>query len=313
VPSQPHQYEFARLNLTYTVLSKRKLMQLVSENHVNGWDDPRMPTISGLRRRGIPPEAIRDFASRIGVTKNDSTVEVELFNHCVREYLNKVAQRRLGVLRPLKVIIDNYPEGQTEEVGAINNPEDGCSGRRMVPFSRELYIEQDDFMEDPPKKYFRLSLGKEVRFRYAYYITCNEVIKDDGGNVIELHCTYDPETKGGNSPDGRKVKGTIHWVSASHAVDADVNMYEHLFTRPDPGTEGDLIDDINPHSLTTLTGCKLEPLLANSAVGDAVQFERNGYFVTDPNSNPIHLVFNQTMAMRDSWAKIQAKDKSGVK
>jgi glutaminyl-tRNA synthetase len=311
VPSQPHQYEFARLNLTYTVLSKRKLMQLVSQKHVNGWDDPRMPTISGLRRRGIPPQAIRDFTSRIGVTKNDSTVEVELFNHCVREYLNKVAQRRLGVLRPLKVIIDNYPEGQTEEVGAINNPENESSGRRMVPFSRELYIEQDDFMEDPPKKYFRLSPGKEVRFRYAYFITCNEVIKDDGGNVIELHCTYDPETKGGNSPDGRKVKGTIHWVSASHAVDADVNMYEHLFTRADPGAEGDFIEDINPNSLTTLTGCKLEPLLTDSAVGEAVQFERNGYFATDPISTPNQLVFNQAMALRDSWAKIQAKEKSG--
>ena len=313
VPSEPHQYEFARLNLTYAVLSKRKLMQLVSENLVNGWDDPRMPTISGLRRRGIPPEAIRDFATRIGVTKSDSTVEVELLNHCVREYLNKIAQRRLGVLRPLKVVIENYPEGQTEEVGAINNPEDKASGRRMVPFSKVLYIEQNDFMEDPPKKYYRLTTGKEVRFRYAYFITCQEAIKDVAGNVIELRCTYDPETKGGNSPDGRKVKGTIHWVSAEHAIDADINMYEHLFDRPDPGAEGDLIDDINPNSLTRLTGCKLEPSLANSVVGEAVQFERNGYFAVDPSSTPDHLIYNQTMAIRDSWAKIQAKDMSAEK
>jgi glutaminyl-tRNA synthetase len=313
VPSEPHQYEFARLNLTYAVLSKRKLMQLVSENLVNGWDDPRMPTISGLRRRGIPPEAIRDFATRIGVTKSDSTVEVELLNHCVREYLNKIAQRRLGVLRPLKVVIENYPEGQTEEVGAINNPEDKASGRRMVPFSKVLYIEQNDFMEDPPKKYYRLTPGKEVRFRYAYFITCQEAIKDVAGNVIELRCTYDPETKGGNSPDGRKVKGTIHWVSAEHAIDADINMYEHLFDRPDPGAEGDLIDDINPNSLTRLTGCKLEPSLANSVVGEAVQFERNGYFAVDPSSTPDHLIYNQTMAIRDSWAKIQAKDISAEK
>ena len=313
VPSEPHQYEFARLNLTYAVLSKRKLMQLVSENLVNGWDDPRMPTISGLRRRGIPPEAIRDFATRIGVTKSDSTVEVELLNHCVREYLNKIAQRRLGVLRPLKVVIENYPEGQTEEVGAINNPEDKASGRRMVPFSKVLYIEQNDFMEDPPKKYYRLTPGKEVRFRYAYFITCQEAIKDVAGNVIELRCTYDPETKGGNSPDGRKVKGTIHWVSAEHAIDADINMYEHLFDRPDPGAEGDLIDDINPNSLTRLTGCKLEPALANSVVGEAVQFERNGYFAVDPSSTPDHLIYNQTMAIRDSWAKIQAKDMSAEK
>jgi glutaminyl-tRNA synthetase len=313
VPSEPHQYEFARLNLTYAVLSKRKLMQLVSENLVNGWDDPRMPTISGLRRRGIPPEAIRDFATRIGVTKSDSTVEVELLNHCVREYLNKIAQRRLGVLRPLKVVIENYPEGQTEEVGAINNPEDKASGRRMVPFSKVLYIEQNDFMEDPPKKYYRLTPGKEVRFRYAYFITCQEAIKDVAGNVIELRCTYDPETKGGNSPDGRKVKGTIHWVSAEHAIDADINMYEHLFDRPDPGAEGDLIDDINPNSLTRLTGCKLEPSLANSVVGEAVQFERNGYFAVDPSSTPDHLIYNQTMAIRDSWAKIQAKDMSAEK
>ena len=313
VPSEPQQYEFARLNLTYAVLSKRKLMQLVSENLVNGWDDPRMPTISGLRRRGIPPEAIRDFATRIGVTKSDSTVEVELLNHCVREYLNKIAQRRLGVLRPLKVVIENYPEGQTEEVGAINNPEDKASGRRMVPFSKVLYIEQNDFMEDPPKKYYRLTPGKEVRFRYAYFITCQEAIKDVAGNVIELRCTYDPETKGGNSPDGRKVKGTIHWVSAEHAIDADINMYEHLFDRPDPGAEGDLIDDINPNSLTRLTGCKLEPSLANSVVGEAVQFERNGYFAVDPSSTPDHLIYNQTMAIRDSWAKIQAKDMSTEK
>ena len=311
VPSKPRQYEFSRLNLTYAALSKRKLMQLVSEGHVDGWDDPRMPTLSGLRRRGIPPEAIRDFASRIGVTKSDSTVEVELLNHCVRDHLNKVAKRRLGVLRPLKVIIENYPEDQTEEMDAVNNPEDENAGKRKVPFSRELYIEQDDFMEDPPKKYFRLSPGREVRFRYAYFITCQEAIKDADGNVIELRCTYDPETRGGNAPDGRKVKGTIHWVSAKHAVGADINMLEHLFTRPDPGAEGDFLDDINPNSVTTLTECKLEPSVAGGMVGEAIQFERQGYFALDPATTADRLVFNQTMAMRDGWAKIQAKEKSG--
>lgn len=313
VPTVPHQYEFSRLNLTYAVLSKRKLMQLVQEGHVEGWDDPRMPTISGYRRRGIPAAALRDFAQRIGVTKSDSTVEVELLNHCVRDYLNKVALRRLAVLKPLKVVIENYPEGQSEEIDAINNPEDEAAGKRKVPFSRELYIEQSDFMEDPPKKFFRLGPGREVRFRYAYFITCREAIKDADGNVIELRCTYDPETRGGNAPDGRKVKGTIHWVSAAHAIDAEINMFDHLFNRPDPGAEDDFLNDINPASKTVLTGCKLEPSLAEGTVADAVQFERQGYFALDRSSRSDHVVYNQTMAMRDSWAKIQAKDKSGSK
>lgn len=313
VPSVPHQYEFSRLNLTYTVLSKRKLMQLVQEGHVEGWDDPRMPTISGYRRRGIPAAALRDFAGRIGVTKSDSTVEIELLNHCVREHLNKVAQRRLAVLKPLKVVIENYPEGDTEELDAVNNPGDETAGKRKVPFSRELYIEQDDFMEDPPKKFFRLGPGREVRFRYAYFITCREAIKDSAGNIIELRCTYDPETRGGNAPDGRKVKGTIHWVSAAHAIDADINVYDHLFTRADPGADTDFLDDINPASKSVLTGCKLEPSLADSTVADAVQFERQGYFALDRTSSSDRLVYNQTMALRDSWAKIQAKDKSGGK
>ena len=313
VPSAPRQYEFARLNLAYTVLSKRKLMQLVSEGHVEGWDDPRMPTISGYRRRGIPAAAIRDFTQRIGVTKSDSTVEVELFNHCVRDHLNKVAQRRLGVLKPLKVVIENYPEGETEMVGAVNNPEDEATGRREVPFGRELYIEQDDFMEDPPKKFFRLGPGREVRFRYAYFITCREAIKDAQGNVIELRCTYDPETKGGNAPDGRKVKGTIHWVSAQHAIDAEIRMYDHLFTRPDPGAENDFLEDINPNSKTVVSGAMLEPSAALIPMGETIQLERQGYFTPDRLSRPDQLVYNQTMALRDGWAKIQAKDKSAGK
>ncbi len=310
VPSTPHQYEFARLNLTYSVLSKRLLMQLVTDGHVDGWDDPRMPTISGYRRRGIPAAAIRDFAQRIGVTKSDSTVEVELFDHCVRDHLNKVAPRRLGVLKPLKVVIENYPETLTEEIDAINNPEDETAGKRKVPFSRELYIERDDFMEDPPKKFFRLAPGREVRFRYAYFITCREAIKDSAGNVIELRCTYDPATRGGNSAEGRKVKGTIHWVSAEHAIDAEIHMYSHLFTRPDPGAEGDFRDDIDMASKTILSGCKLEPSLAESQVGETLQLERHGYFTMDRVSQPGHIVYNQTMALRDGWAKIQAKEKS---
>ncbi len=313
VPSKPHQYEFSRLNLTYTVLSKRNLMQLVTEGHVSGWDDPRMPTISGLRRKGIPPEAIRDFAHRIGVTKSDSTVETELLNHCVREFLNKKAERRLAVLRPLKVVIENYPEGQTELLDAVNNPEDESAGKRKIPFSRELYIEQEDFMEDPPKKFFRLGIGREVRFRYAYFITCHDVVKDQSGNVVELRCTYDPETRGGNAPDGRKVKGTIHWVSAEHAVDAEIQIYDHLFTRPDPGADGDFLDDINPDSLTVLHGCKLEPDLAEGRIGQAVQFERQGYFTLDPTSSVDKVVYNQTMPLRDGWAKIQAKEQNSGK
>jgi len=306
-PSQPRQYEFARLNMTYTVLSKRRLTQLVEEGHVNGWDDPRMPTLSGLRRRGMPPEAIRDFVSRLGVTKSDSVVEPALFDHCVREHLNKHAERRMAVLNPLKVVIENYPEGQSEELEAVNNPEDEGAGMRMVPFGRELYIEQDDFMEDPPKKFFRLGPGREVRLRWAYFITCTDVIKDDAGNIVELRCTYDPETKGGNAPDGRKVKGTLHWVSAADAVDADVNQYDHLFTEPNPGKSDDFVDCLNPDSLKTLTGCKLEPSLGVWPIGQTVQFERLGYFCPDLGSTPEKPVFNRTMTLRDTWAKIQAK------
>lgn len=306
-PSVPRQYEFARLNMTYTVLSKRRLTQLVEEGHVNGWDDPRMPTLSGLRRRGMPPEAIRDFVSRLGVTKSDSVVEPALLDHCVREHLNKHAERRMAVLKPLKVVIENYPEGQSEELEAVNNPEDEDAGIRMVPFGREIYIEQDDFMEDPPKKFFRLGPGREVRLRWAYFITCNDVIKDDAGNIVELRCTYDPATKGGDSPDGRKVKGTLHWVSAADAVDADVNQYDHLFTAPNPGKSDDFVDSLNPDSLTTLTHCKLEPSLGDWDIGKTVQFERLGYFCPDLESTAEKPVFNRTMTLRDTWAKIQAK------
>lgn len=306
-PSQPRQYEFARLNMTYTVLSKRRLTQLVEDGHVNGWDDPRMPTLSGLRRRGIPPEAIRDFVSRLGVTKSDSVVEPALLDHCVREHLNKHAERRMAVLNPLKVVIENYPEGQSEELEAVNNPEDEGAGMRMVPFGRKIYIEQDDFMEDPPKKFFRLGPGREVRLRWAYFITCTDVIKDDAGNIVELRCTYDPETKGGNASDGRKVKGTLHWVSAVDAVDADVHQYDHLFTEPNPGKSDDFVDSLNPASLTTLTGCKLEPSLGSWTIGQTVQFERLGYFCPDLGSTAEKPVFNRTMTLRDTWAKIQAK------
>ena len=310
VPSRPRQYEFARLNLTYTVLSKRRLIQLVQEGHVRGWDDPRMPTLCGLRRRGVPPEAIRDFAGRIGVAKAHNVVEVALLEHCVRELLNKTAERRMAILRPLKVVIENYPEGETEELQAINNPEDEAAGTRPVPFSRELYIERGDFMEDPPKKFFRLAPGREVRLRYAYFLTCREAVKDSGGEVVELRCTYDPETRGGNAPDGRKVKATLHWVSAAHAVSAEVRLYDHLFARPDPGAEGDVLDDLNPESLVTLEGCKLEPSLAAVPLGETVQFERQGYFCLDPDAAPERPVFNRTVGLRDTWAKIQAKGRS---
>jgi glutaminyl-tRNA synthetase len=306
-PSRPRQYEFSRLNLTYTVLSKRRLIQLVTEKHVKGWDDPRMPTISGLRRRGIPAAAIRDFAARIGVTKSDATIEVALLEHCVRDLLNKQAERRMAVLNPLKLVIENYPEGESEELEAVNNPEDLDAGKRAVPFSRELYIERDDFMEDPPKKFFRLAPGREVRLRYAYFVTCNEVIKDAAGEIVELRCTYDPETRGGNAPDGRKVKATLHWVSAAHAVDAEVRNYDHLFTRPDPGAEHDVIEDLNPDSLDVLSGCKLEPSLAGFEPGNTVQFERLGYYCPDPDGSAEAPVFNRTMGLRDTWAKIQQK------
>ena len=307
VPTVPRQYEFARLNLAYTVLSKRRLIQLVEAGHVSGWDDPRMPTLRGLRRRGFPPAAIRDFCKRIGIAKADNLVEVALLEHCARELLNKTAERRMAVLRPLKVVIENYPEGQTETLKAINNPEDPSAGTRQVPFSRELYIEAGDFMEAPPKKFFRLAPGREVRLRYAYFITCREAVKDAAGEVTELRCTYDPETRGGDAPDGRKVKGTIHWVSAAHAISAEVRLYDHLFTKPVPGAEGDVLDDLNPDSLTVLRDCRLEPSLSQAAMGTPVQFERQGYFCPDPDATPERPVFNRTVALRDTWAKIQKK------
>ena len=307
VPSRPRQYEFARLNLSYTLLSKRMLVRLVEEGHVRGWDDPRMPTLAGLRRRGIPPAAIRDFDQRIGVTKKDNLVEVALLEHCTRELLNKIAPRRMAVLRPLKVVIENYPPDRTETLKAINNPEDPAAGSREVPFSREILIERDDFMEAPPRKFFRLAPGREVRLRYASFITCREVVRDQAGEVIELRCTYDPATRGGDAPDKRKVKATLHWVSAADSLPAEVRLYDHLFTRPDPGADGDFLDDLNADSLAVLQDCRLEPGLSDAAVGEPVQFERQGYFCRDPDSTPEAPVFNRTVALRDSWAKIQAK------
>lgn len=311
-PATPRQYEFARLNLTYSMLSKRRLTALVNDGHVDGWNDPRMPTLAGLRRRGLPPEALRDFAGRIGVTKSDSVVEMALLDHCVREYLNKHALRRMAVLDPLKVVIENYPEGKTDELDAVNNPEDESAGKRVVPFSRELWVEREDFMEDPPKKFFRLGPGREVRLRYAFFITCTDVIKDAAGNITELRCTYDPETRGGNAPDGRKVKATLHWVSVAHAIPAEVRLYDHLFTRTDPGAEGDMADDINPQSLTVQADCQLEPALADVATGETIQFERLGYFCADPDATPDRLVFNRTIGLRDAWAKMQ-KQSGGKK
>jgi len=307
VPSRPRQYEFARLNLSYTVLSKRRLIQLVEEGYVDGWDDPRMPTICGLRRRGVPPAALRDFCDRIGVAKADNLVEVGLLDHCIRENLNTAAPRRMAILRPLKVVIENYPEDKVEELHAINNPEDPAAGTRPVALSRELYIERDDFMETPPKKFFRLAPGREVRLRYAYFITCRDVVKDDSGEVVELRCTYDPATRGGNAPDGRKVKGTIHWVSARAAVPAEIRLYDHLFTAPVPGAGGDYRDDVNPASLTVLSASVVEAALRDAAPGSPVQFERQGYFCADPDTTAERPVFNRTVALRDSWAKIQAK------
>ncbi len=310
VPARPRQYEFSRLNLSHTVVSKRKLMQLVEQGHVEGWDDPRMPTLSGLRRRGVPPAAIRDFVGRLAITKSEGVVEIALFEHCIRELLNKTAQRRMAVLRPLKIIIDNYPEGQSEELEAINNPEDASSGTRRISFGREIYIERDDFMEDPPKKFFRLAPGREVRLRYAYYITCQEVIKDKAGKVVELHCTYDPATRGGTSPDRRKVKGTLHWVSASKGLPAEVRLYNHLFTDVEPGAGDDFCDSLNPQSLEVLKNAWVEPSVSDGAIGDVMQFERLGYFCRDRDSGPDKLIFNRTVALRDTWAKIQAKEKS---
>jgi glutaminyl-tRNA synthetase len=310
IDTVPLQYEFSRLNLTYTVLSKRRLIQLVQEKHVRGWDDPRLPTLRGLRRRGIPPAAIRDFVSRLAISKSDGVVEIELFEHCVREILNKTALRRMAVLRPLKLVIENWPEGKVDMLEAINNPEDETAGTRQIPFSGELYIEREDFMEDPPKKFFRLAPGREVRLRYAYFVTCREVVKDAAGEVIELRCTYDPETRGGNAPDGHKVKATLHWVSAPHAVAAEVRLYNHLFTREDPGAEGDVLDDLNPQSLEILNDCRLEPGLADAELGEAIQFERQGYFCRDADSTSEKAVFNRTTSLRDVWAKIQQKSRS---
>jgi glutaminyl-tRNA synthetase len=307
VPARPRQYEFSRLNISHTVLSKRRLIQLVKEGHVSGWDDPRMPTISGLRRRGYPPEAIRDFVRRVGITKSDNVIEMALLEHCARETLNQGAPRRMAVLKPLKVVIENYPEGEGEELEAINNPQDPEAGTRMVPFSREIYIERDDFMENPPRKFFRLGPGREVRLRYAYFITCTDVIKDENGEISELRCTYDPATRGGDAPDGRKVRGTIHWVSAAHAIPAQVRLYAHLFTSVEPGAEGDVLDDLNPDSLKILENARLEPDLATSGTGVTVQFERQGYFVRDADSTAERPVFNRTVALRDSWAKIRKK------
>ncbi len=306
----PEQTEFARLNLTHTVMSKRRLLQLVNEGMVNGWDDPRMPTIRGLRRRGYTPTAIRAFCERIGVTKFDGVTEIAVLEHSLREDLNRTAERRMAVLRPLKVVIENFPEGTVEELEAINNPEDESAGTRSVPFSRELYIERDDFMEDPPKKFFRLAPGREVRFRYAFYVTCHEAIKDESGEVVELRCTYDPETRGGSAPDGRKVKSTIHWVSAEHAVAAEVRLYDHLFTEPDPAViarDEDWTRHLNPGALETLPECFLEQSLGSVEPGDRVQFERLGYFCVDPDSTPERPVFNRTVTLRDQWAKQKKK------
>jgi glutaminyl-tRNA synthetase len=305
VPSRPRQYEFARLNMTYTVLSKRVLTQLVRDGLVSGWDDPRMPTIAGLRRRGVPPAAIRDFVKRVGVAKANSTVDYGMFEFAVREALNKTALRRMAVLRPVKVMIENYPEGQVEELDAINNPEDEGAGARKIRFSRELWIERDDFMENPPKKFFRLAPGKEVRLRYAYFVTCREAVKNAAGEVLELRCTYDPATRGGNAPpDGRKVQATLHWVSAADAVDAEVRLYDQLFARPDPDA-GNFAADLNPSSLEVLTRCKVEPALASGNSPDPVQFERQGYFCRDRDSKPGKPVFNRTVGLRDTWAKVQ--------
>jgi glutaminyl-tRNA synthetase len=317
-PSQ--QMEFDRLSLTYTLLSKRKLLTLVQEKRVNGWDDPRMPTLSGIRRRGYTPEAIRNFCAAIGVSKTNGTLELAMLEHFVREDLNKRAPRVMAVLRPLKVVIDNYPEGESEEVDAVNNPEDESAGKRKVPFSKILYIEQDDFREDPPKQYYRLSPGREVRLRYGYFITAKSVVKNDKGEVVEVHCTYDPATRGGNAPDGRKVKSTIHWVSAAHAVDAEVRIYDKLFTKEDPnqvddgvGTANDFTSNLNPDSLEVISNAKLEPALADAPVEARYQFERLGYFCVDPDSRPGHPVFNRTVALKDTWAKVEKKiDKKPV-
>jgi glutaminyl-tRNA synthetase len=307
VPSRPRQYEFARLNLSYTVLSKRFLLRIVNEGRVRGWDDPRMPTISGIRRRGYPAEAIRDFAAMIGVAKRDSVVDVAMLEHCVRDALNRRAPRRFAILRPLKVVIENYPKGKVEELDAVNNPEDFSAGTRKVPFSRELWIEREDFMEDPPKKFYRLAPGREVRLRYAYLIACREVLKNAAGEIVELRCTYDPATRGGDAPDGRRPKATLHWISAAHAIPAEVRLYDHLFTRPDPGAGGDLLADLSPKSEEVLAGCLVERAVAEVPVGEPVQFERLGYFCPDPDSKAGRPVLNRTLTLKDTWVRIQAR------
>jgi glutaminyl-tRNA synthetase len=307
VPSRPHQYEFARLNVSYTILSKRHLTRLVAENHVNGWDDPRMPTIAGIRRRGVPAAALREFVTRVGVARAYSMVDVAMFESAIRDTLNPVAPRRMAVLRPLKLIIENYPEGQTETLEARNHPDNPDAGSRPVTFGRELYVEQDDFMENPPKKFYRLSPGKEVRLRYGYFVTCRDIVRDETGAVVALRCTYDPASKGGNAPDGRKVQATLHWVAAADAVPAEIRLYSHLFNRPDPGADGDVLADLNPQSLEVLTGALIEPALLDSPIGEAVQFERSGYFALDSDSTPGQPVFNRTVGLRDTWAKVQAK------
>jgi glutaminyl-tRNA synthetase len=310
VPSRPRQYEVARLNLTYTVLSKRVLNELVRAGHVKGWDDPRMPTLAGLRRRGVPPAAIRDFIKRIGVAKANSVVDANVLDFSIREVLNRTAQRRMAVLRPLKVVIENYPDGQTEQLDAANHPDDAAAGARKVPFGRELYIEQDDFMENPPKKFFRLSPGAEVRLRYAYFITCREAVKNAAGEITELRCSYDPATKGGNAPDGRKVKATVHWVAAAHATTAEVRLYNPLFLSAAPNAT-EFAADLNPNSLEVLSDAKVEPALAGANSADPVQFERLGYFALDPDSTPQRPVFNRTVGLRDSYAKVTAGEAKG--
>jgi glutaminyl-tRNA synthetase len=306
VPSRPHQYEFARLNLTYTVMSKRFLKGLVDEGRVAGWDDPRMPTLAGLRRRGIPAAAVRNFARSVGVARANSVVDVGMFEHAVRDELNRTAVRRMAVLRPLKLVIENYSADRIELLEAVNHPDDPSAGTRLIPFGRELYVERDDFMEDPPKNFYRLSPGREVRLRYAYFVTCREAVKNAAGEIVELRCTYDPATKGGDAPDGRKVRGTIHWVSAKDAIQAEVRLYNPLFTRPDPGAGGDLLADINPDSLEVLPECRFEPAIGEDNNAAAVQFERLGYFCRDPDSASSHPVFNRTIGLRDSWARAQA-------
>ncbi len=307
VPYRPYQYEFARLNLNYTVLSKRRLIKLVQEGHVAGWDDPRLPTISGIRRRGYPAAAVRKFCDLIGVGKRENLVDISLLEFCVREELNQTAPRVMAVMRPLKVTITNYPENQVEELQAVNNPEDPAAGTRTIPFSRELYIEREDFMEEPPKKFFRLAPGREVRLRYAYYLKCEEVVKDGQGNIVELRCTYDPETRGGYAPDGRKVKATLHWVTAPHAQPATVRLYDRLFQVPEPGAAtGNFLEDLNPNSLETVATCRVEPSLTAARPGELFQFERLGYFCVDPDSRPGNLVFNRTVTLKDPWAKIKS-------